>query len=141
MKPCRMSADHIHNLRSVVTAAARIAGASILLIGSYLLLKRVFFAVITGQGTAMLETWTGIGEEHSFYRGMAMILIGAVMLALSRRVSRWIVPVPDEGCPCCRYAPPEGVSDRCAECGYRYREAATCHDAPGGTSRAEGRQQ
>lgn len=119
--------------RAAVTWAARAAAAVLLAWGGYLFLKKLFFALGQGPGgfDHMFRVYTEIGEGHSTYRGMAAIMIGAALAVLSRRLARWIIAMPETGCPTCGYA--GSSSDTCPECGLRglhHRDQPTRSDAP-----------
>lgn len=113
----------IHAARWLIVLLLRAAGLLLMSVGLYLAIKKIAFAMGSGTGMEMLEVWTGVGEEHSLYRGVAMFAVGLILALLSRPLARWIVRVPDDGCPRCLYARPEGGADRCPECGYRYPDA------------------
>lgn len=109
----------VHATRWLITTLARSAATIFIAVGAYLVLKKVAFAVGSGQGVEVLRAWTGVGEEHSLYRGSAMLAVGLALFLIASRLSRLIVPVPDDGCPRCRYER-QNASDRCPECGYRF---------------------
>ena len=63
---------------------------------------------------------------NPFWYGLAIVVF-AIPLALgSRRLSRWLVPLPRHECPQCGYALRELTTTRCPECGIAIaRESAT----------------
>lgn len=115
----------IHHARGGILLFARAVAASLVVLGLYLFLKRVLFGVLSGPGLAqMMRTWDNVGEEHSFYRGVAMIAVGTALGVLSDQLARWIVPVRPYACPACGYGPATGEEvNRCSECGLGERIA------------------
>lgn len=47
------------------------------------------------------------------------------------RLARWLVPLPDPGCPRCGYALRRPVGDRCPECGLAISAALGAEHDPG----------
>ncbi len=94
-------------------------GVAFLLIagGSYLCLKRIAFAIITGDFRMATQVWTDIGETHSISRGAAMLLVGVGIAVFGRRLSRWIITLPANTCPRCGYIRTRGGGTKCTECG------------------------
>jgi len=111
--------ETIHAARWAVVFASRAAGITLLTIGAYLILKRAAFAIATGQNFDVLTIWNGIGEDHSIYRGLAMIIVATPLVAFARVLARFIARLPDTGCPRCLYERAPGT-DRCTECGYEF---------------------
>ncbi len=105
-------------VRVRVLWATRVIALVLGSVGAYLALKRLLFAAFSGMGTEMFTTWDGIGEEHSFYRGLAMMLVAGVLAACSTILARWAVPAIAYLCPGCGYEPPRTADPhRCPECG------------------------
>ena len=121
----RISPDRINALRAVVTWCCRGVAIILVAVGAYLMLKRLAFGAGVLDFRTALQTSTEIGEEQSFYRGVAMILVGVAMGVFSRRIAAWVIAMPPTGCPQCGYAvaPPTGAAApaRCAECGLDLR--------------------
>ena len=94
-------------------------GAAFLLIagGAYLCLKRLAFAIITGDFHLATQVWTDVGETHSISRGAAMLLVGAGITVFAQRLSRWIITLPANTCPRCGYIRTRGGGTKCTECG------------------------
>lgn len=115
----------INSLRAVTTWGLRLLALMLLVTGAYLMLKRLVFGIGVWDFNSALQAWMGIGEDHSFYRGIAMMLVGGAVGAMSRRLAAWVVAMPPAGCPQCGYgvAPPSGSDppDRCPECGLALR--------------------
>ncbi|MEZ6210712.1 MAG: hypothetical protein R3B46_05595 [Phycisphaerales bacterium] len=109
----------VHATRWLITTLTRSAATIFIAAGAYLMLKKVAFAIGSGQGVEVLRAWTGVGEEHSLYRGSAMLAVGLALFLIASRLSRIIVRVPDDGCPRCLYER-QDAADRCHECGYRF---------------------
>jgi hypothetical protein len=82
--------------------------------GAYLALKKVLFGIGTGQLDMIYGVWEGIGEGQSFYRGLALLAVGAGLGAGAHPIARWAFPVPRGGCPRCGYA---SGRPTCPECG------------------------
>lgn len=106
-------------VRMVVLWTLRAAGVVLAAVGLFLVVKRVSFAVMSGMGfMSMLSTWDGTGEDHSLYRGLALIAVGVVLALLSVALARWIVPAWRSECPSCGYEPAKTHDpSRCPECG------------------------
>lgn len=119
MRIGRISSNQMHTIRAWVTWAIRAVALILLATGSYLMLKRIAFGIGVKSAEAALGSWTGVGEEHSFYRGIGMVFVGIVLAGFSKALARWVVTMPTRGCPNCGYAVSEGVgeSERCPECG------------------------
>lgn len=104
-------------VRTILLWAIRALAIALMATGSYLFLKKLLFATFSGQGfwEMLFQIWEGIGEEHSTYRGLALVIVGAALTVLSRPLVRWVVQPPSLGCPRCGYAGPVGGT--CPECG------------------------
>ncbi|MCC6660181.1 MAG: hypothetical protein IT437_04775 [Phycisphaerales bacterium] len=111
-----MNARTIHAARAVATWGVRAPSAAAVALGAYLLLKKVAFGIGTGQVRVIYDIYEGVGEGHDTYKGLALVVVGVACGLLSRRMARWIVTVPETGCPACGYAV-QG-SGPCPECGY-----------------------
>jgi len=88
-----------------------------LAVGAYLVIKKVSFGVGAGDADLIFRIWEGIGETHSLYRGIALLLVGSALAVASRRVAAWVVVVPERGCPGCGYAGASRERHACPECG------------------------
>lgn len=108
----------VHAARTTALWGIRGCALALAVCGAYLALKRVLFAVGSGEGSGVLRTWEGVGESHSLYRGLAMLVVAAVVGAASRRLAKWVVSASPYVCPNCGYEPTR-TSDpaRCPECG------------------------
>jgi hypothetical protein len=105
----------INTCRGIATWAIRATSLILLAIGAYLVLKRVALALVTREPQTAFMVWEGTGEEQSFYRGLAMLAVGAALGITSRPLARWALSALPEGCPRCGY---EKVDQpRCPECG------------------------
>lgn len=107
----------VNAARTLVAWMSRLCAVLLLATGAYLFLKKLFFALGYGDGGMdhMFRVMEGIGEQHSTYRGLAMIAVGAALALGSRRIARWAVSPPEQGCPRCGYA--GAVTETCPECG------------------------
>lgn len=114
-----MSPKQVNSWRAGVRWAVRGVAATMVATGVYLMLKRLSFGIGTGNMEAALRSWVDIGESHSFYRGVALVIVGGALAALSTRLSAWIVTVPAETCPQCGYANAPAEGARCPECGLQ----------------------
>lgn len=109
----------VHAARTAALWLIRAAGLTLLSMGAYFTLNRLLFAVGSNMGVSnMLQTWDGVGESHSFYRGLGMLVIGGVLTGLSGVLARWVVPAVAYTCPGCGYEPTKSADgERCPECG------------------------
>ncbi len=113
----KLTPSEVNAARTLVAWALRAAAVILLALGSYLFLKKLLFGVGTGMLNMTFRIYQGVGEEHSTYRGLAMLLVGAALAILSRRIARWVIALPEQGCPCCGYT--GAVNDTCPECGQK----------------------
>lgn len=114
------SADRVNAQRGLVTRVLRGAAVALATLGLYLVAKRLAFGFGAGSLELALRTWNEIGETHSFYRGVGLLLVAGLLAATSRRVAGWIVALPPDGCPACGHAfDPDAPAARCAECGRK----------------------
>lgn len=114
--------QRINACRAVVSWCARAAGIALIACGGYLVLKRVLLGLAVGDLTMIFQVYEEVGETQSFSRGLAMVIVGAALGLLARRIATWIVTPPHTGCPGCGYEKVD--SDRCPECGLTGFNAA-----------------
>lgn len=128
----RIRPGHVNAVRGVTLWMIRAIAAFLVLYGVYLILARVVFSFF-GGGLSSLSVHMRVGEDHGIVRGVPMFLIGITLVLTSRKLVRWIVAVPDAGCPGCRYAGTVS-GGRCPECGLEGLEpiAGGAPDQPGG---------
>lgn len=109
----RIRPGQVNTVRGVTLWVIRAIAAFFVLYGVYLILARFVFAFF-GSGGLMVHM--RIGEDHGIVRGVPMLLVGIVLVLTSKKLVRWIIAVPEEGCPRCGYA---GTTSggRCPECG------------------------
>lgn len=112
-----MRGTTVHSVRAVVCWSLRLLGLLAASLGAYLLLKRVAFAVGTGDFPGAFQAWTGVGEGHSAYRGIALIIVGVALGVVSKWAARWAIVTPGGGCPRCGYD--MKPDEPCPECGWR----------------------
>lgn len=115
----RLSPSAMQDARAVATWVLRLVAIVLLIWGSYLVLKKVLFSATFGSDAVahLFRVYEGIGEEHSTYRGLAALLVGGTIAVTSRRLARWVVVLPRDGCPRCGYSGP--VTTTCPECGQQ----------------------
>lgn len=113
----RLTAEAVNTARTLAVWLLRSVAVALIAVGSYLMLKRLAFGAGIGDFSTALKTFMEIGEGQSFYRGIAMVIVGAALGLASRRIGVWAFPTPLTGCPACGYeqAPPAGGC--CPECG------------------------
>ncbi|CAG0969768.1 hypothetical protein PHYC_01178 [Phycisphaerales bacterium] len=111
----------VHAIRTGALWLVRAIGLSLLGLGAYFTLNRILFSLGSGMGfTQMLQTWNGVGEDHSLYRGLAMLVIGGALAGFSAALARWVVPMVAYSCPGCGYEPAKvNEHGRCPECGLQ----------------------
>ncbi|RMH30875.1 MAG: hypothetical protein D6692_00995 [Planctomycetota bacterium] len=108
----------IGQVRGVALWVIRSAGVCLLGYGVFLVGSRLMFGVVgPGDVVSAWRVWDGIGAEHGVYRGGPMMAIGLALALASRPLARWIVCVPDAGCPGCGYAGGSVPGTPCPECG------------------------
>src|SRR5690348_9915477 len=110
-----MTPSRINDCRGIVTWAIRAVSLILLATGAYLVLKRFMLAVVARDPQTAFLAWDEIGEGQSFFRGLAMLAVGASLGAAARPLARWVLPVPSGGCPRCGYEKVD--QSRCPECG------------------------
>ncbi len=118
----RFSTQQVNAVRAIVTWTIRAIAIILLATGAYLSLKRLVLGLGNNFDLRLIfQTWQGIGEEQSMYRGIAMMMVGGTLAGLSRVLAAWIIAMPPTGCPRCGYAVtlPDGTAptERCPECG------------------------
>lgn len=114
----KLTPSHVNAARTLLAWGLRAVAVVLLAVGCYLFLKKLLFGLGSGQGMEKtFRVWNDTGEEQSTYRGLAMITVAAVLAIGSRRIARWVISAPEEGCPRCGYA--GAVNDTCPECGQR----------------------
>ena len=117
--------DHVNSVRGIGRWTVRSVAVLLAGVGTYLLLKRVVFALMTGNVTVAFQVWNDTGQTHEGSSGAAMIAIAAILAITGDRLVRWAIPCPPTSCPQCGQtaAPaPEGTDQtatRCPECGLR----------------------
>ena len=112
-----MRAATVHSVRAIVCWTLRILGVLTVAFGAYLFLKRLAFGIGSGSFEGAFQAWTGVGEDHSAYRGIAMVVVGTALAVVSRWVARWAIVTPGGGCPRCGYD--MKPDEPCPECGWR----------------------
>ena len=118
---CR-SPYQVNSYRGRVKWIIRAVATALTVTGAYLCLKRILFAIGSGDLQVPFRVWgDDFGESNSFYRGAAMLLVGSALAITSEWVSRWIITVPPDECPRCGHArsPGQGGDRRCPECGLQ----------------------
>jgi hypothetical protein len=100
----------VERARAMATWGIRAVALIMLASGAYFALNRIVFALFVADFQAAFRTWTEVGEGHSASRGVALLA------ALSRRIARWVIALPQAGCPGCGY-PRADAAGVCPECG------------------------
>lgn len=85
--------------------------------GAYLATKKLLFGLGTRQPETIVDVYEGIGEGHSFYRGLALLAVGFALGAAAPRLAAWIIVLPTSGCPRCGYKTTIAPGAPCPECG------------------------
>lgn len=120
----------------------RLVAALLIGAGLYLVVNRLFFGLLIGNLRIGWTHYQGVGEGHFFAHGLAMLAIGIPLAILSRRAARWIVAMPDAGCPACGYTGERDAAGRCPECGASLGQprtdslSTTKHSEPDNSSAA-----
>ena len=107
----------VTRVRAWILWLTRASAVLCLIPGAYLVLKRIIFAVSQMSLTDAFGMYTGVGEEHSFSRGIALLIVGTILALSARRLSQWIISMPTLGCPRCGYEGFGPETERCPECG------------------------
>ncbi len=116
------SSSRVLRVRAIALWTVRAVAVVLVCYGVYLILARLVFAFVVSPnpGFSNVQMWMGTAEDHGWVRGWPMVGVGLTLALLSRRLTRWMIGVPDSGCPCC------GYSDRaprvCSECGLDHGE-------------------
>jgi len=109
----------IHASRALLTWLIRATAVAMIAVGLYWIGARLVFALLgNGDLISAFKVWSGVGSEHGIFRGLPLTLIGAVLATASRRIARWVITVPESGCPSCAYARPSDAAGPCPECAY-----------------------
>ncbi|GEM_PF-1243389 len=115
----------IHAARALLVWGIRAGALVLIALGLFLIGARLMYGVLgVGDLPSAWNAWQGIGEDHGFFRGVPMTLVGVTLALLSKRLARWVIVAPESGCPRCAYptAPDPAATDRpdhCSECGYQ----------------------
>jgi hypothetical protein len=117
----KMTTGTIHGVRAVVLWVVRLIGAVMVAWGAYLMTRWMLYGLLWN----LPDVWSGVQE------GLPRIAIGGVLCVGGRWLARWMVPVPETGCPACGYETLPGV---CPECGYV--EIAATGSSEGSTNRS-----
>ncbi len=110
---------HIHEIRAVCLWITRLLALGLIVYGCYLISARLLFALLgSGDISLAYKSWTGNGSDHGVFRGLPIIGVGTFLAFAGPRLVRWIITVPELGCPRCGY-PGSGT---CPECGLDSRD-------------------
>lgn len=112
--------------RTIALWMLRAIAAFLIIRGGYFVLQRLVFSLFAGQVPAW-QNWQEVGNtSHRGSAGISMLIVGGALAFASGVISRWMTPVPAEGCPRCGYARDAPGDDaaasddsRCPECGLR----------------------
>lgn len=111
------SIERIRKTRALVMWCVRLLGGVMVMLGAYLLIKQVVFGLMIDRMSTAWMIYRGIGEWHFGSHGVALVVVGLPLLLLSRSIARFVVAMPDAGCPGCRYTGERDGQGRCPECG------------------------
>jgi len=114
--------ERINQIRGIATWTIRAAAMILVSTGIYLVLKRLMLGAAIGDFAFPFTIYTDVGEASSMHRGLAMLIIGALLGILSGPISAWVVAMPPEACPRCGHPQPPGGTARCTECGLQWRD-------------------
>lgn len=108
-------------IRGTALWATRLVGLLLVGWGLYLVMARLVFAWFLSPKSDSgffggVKVWMGIAEEHGWVRGWPMVILGVAICVASRRLVRWLIAMPDDGCPRCRHEV-SARAPRCTECG------------------------
>jgi hypothetical protein len=109
----------VHAVRAIVLGLIRFAAMVMVVVGLVMVFNRVLYGMFgVSDLSASIMVFRDIGETHGMYLGLPLVAFGVVLGVMSRRLSHWVVRVPEIGCAGCGY---ETVGDdgQCSECGYR----------------------
>jgi hypothetical protein len=114
-------ARRTREVRGIALWVIRATGLTLLAYGAYLILARLVFGLYLSPDVSLgllrgVKVWQGIAEDHGWVRGWPMVAVGGALSLASRSLARWIVAVPDTGCPRCGH---DATTARgiCPECG------------------------
>lgn len=113
----RLTPSRINNLRGIVTWVLRALGLWLILHSTVLCVNRILFGFANQDWQYAFLIWEDVGEDHGLFNGVPMFLVGVVLAAAARPLSRWIITMPPDGCPRCGQVRTPGADDRCPECG------------------------
>ena len=117
----RISPTDVLGARALLTWVLRLVAAFLVIYGAFLVLARVTYAsLISVSNPGFLDrirVWEGVGQDHGWVRGWPMLIVGLALAFTAVPLARWIIRVPDSGCPGCQYAGTRGKAGRCPECG------------------------
>ena len=109
----------IRLFRAITLWGLRLIGLAVLVRGIYLCVNRAVFGLSQGQISLGWNTFRGVGEGHLLAAGITASMIGLAMLLLARPLSRFVIAMPDRGCPACGHTGEVNKEGRCLECGWR----------------------
>ncbi|MGP1347578.1 MAG: hypothetical protein ACTS3F_13050 [Phycisphaerales bacterium] len=111
------SIQRIRSTRALVMWLVRVVGSAMVALGVYLLVKQLVFGLMVGHPSRAWQIYQGVGEWHIASHGAAAAVVGLPMVLLSRRIARFVVAMPDRGCPGCAYTGERDGNGKCPECG------------------------
>lgn len=99
-------------------------GCIMIVIGALMAVYRVLYTMKGGTPLrSMVLGWQDWNTMWlSFPETVALAGAGLLLALASPRLARWIITIPETGCPACGYARPEHAEPKCPECGYRYSD-------------------
>ena len=97
MHPC--TPQQVNHHRSIAVSIIRTAGASLLVWGAYLMLKRILFGIAQRSVEMAFTVYEGVGEEHSFYRGLSLTVVAVLLACFADRIAGGWCPCRSTGVP------------------------------------------
>lgn len=111
----RIAPSQVNTVRGVSLWVLRAFGAFLVGYGAFLVLGRLVYAFVIG-GNGALRAHMSVGSDHGLVRGIPMLFLGVGLMLAGRKIARWVIAMPEQGCPRCRYL---GTTSggTCPECG------------------------
>jgi hypothetical protein len=118
-----MANDAIMKLRFWALVIVRTIALGMLVYGAVCLLLGFGIGIANYSGVKGL--YHGLFLVHGsdlwswLWFGVALMVVGGVVMALSRRIVRWLIAAPMQECARCGYEMAHLGSPKCPECGFQ----------------------